>query len=104
MHRLPARYHELPWVEASGLMFYGLSYADMFRRAAHYADRILKGANPADLRIAQPRQCEFHINVRTVHEIGLEILRFSRKLPGSLSKPPEPSVCFLGFRVVNTGT
>jgi putative ABC transport system substrate-binding protein len=70
-------YYGLPWVEAGGLMFYGVSYAEMFRRAAHLADRILKGASPAELPIEHPPHFELHINLKTAQDLGLKIpLRF----------------------------
>ena len=59
--------------EASGLMSYGPNYSDLFRRAAVYVDKILKGANPADLPVEQPKTFEFIINLKTAKQLGLTI-------------------------------
>jgi putative ABC transport system substrate-binding protein len=71
-HRLPTMYTNRPHVEAGGLMCYGPSFPDLWRRAASYVDRILKGAKPADLPVEQPSKFELVINVRTAKTIGLE--------------------------------
>jgi putative ABC transport system substrate-binding protein len=71
--RLPTMYPNPPFVEAGGLMTYGTSVTDSFRRAATYVDRILKGANPAELHVEQPTKFEFVINLKTAKQIGLTI-------------------------------
>ncbi|HEU4345050.1 MAG TPA: ABC transporter substrate-binding protein [Candidatus Binatia bacterium] len=71
--RLPAIYNAVEWVEAGGLMSYGTNFPDLFRRAATYVDKILKGAKPADLPVEQPTKFEFIINLKTAKQIGLTI-------------------------------
>ena len=71
--RLPAIYHRSGFVEAGGLMSYGVSIADLYRRAATYVDKILKGAKPADLPVEQPTKFEFIINLKAAKQIGLTI-------------------------------
>jgi ABC-type uncharacterized transport system substrate-binding protein len=71
--RLPAIYHRSGFVEAGGLMSYGVSYTDMDRRAATYVDKILKGAKPADLPVEQPTKFEFIINLKAAKQIDLTI-------------------------------
>jgi putative tryptophan/tyrosine transport system substrate-binding protein len=72
-NRLPTMWAESGLMDAGGLMSYGPSYADLFRRAATYVDRILKGAKPADLPVEQPTKFEFVINLKAAKQIGLTI-------------------------------
>ena len=71
--RLPAIYNAVEWVEAGGLVCYGASIPDLFRRAATYVDKILKGAKPADLPVEQPTKFEFVVNLKAAKQIGLTI-------------------------------
>jgi putative ABC transport system substrate-binding protein len=72
-NRLPAMYDDKNFVEPGGLMSYGADRADLFRRAATYVDKILKGTKPADLPVEQPMKFEFIINLKTAKQIGLTI-------------------------------
>ena len=72
-NRLPAMYHSPEFVEAGGLMSYAPNYADLFRRAADFVDKILKGARPADLPVEQPTKFEFLVNLKTAKQIGVTI-------------------------------
>ena len=72
-HRLPVAYGFRDFPEAGGFMSYGVSIGDLFRRAATYVDKILKGAKPADLPVEQPTKFEFVINLKTAKQIGLTI-------------------------------
>jgi len=72
-NRLPAVYAQREFVEAGGLMSYGPSLADLFRRAATYVDKILKGAKPSDLAVQQPTKFELVINLKTAKALGLTI-------------------------------
>jgi ABC-type uncharacterized transport system substrate-binding protein len=72
-NRLPVTYFRGDFVEDGGLMTYGVSFADLDRRAATYVDKILKGAKPADLPVEQPKKFEFIINLKAAKQIGLTI-------------------------------
>jgi ABC-type uncharacterized transport system substrate-binding protein len=72
-HRLPAIYPQKEFVDAGGLMSYGADYDDLYRRAAVYVDKILKGAKPADLPVQQPMKFEFVINLKAAKQISLII-------------------------------
>ena len=72
-NRLPTMHMDKEPVEAGGLMSYGPDVADLFRRAAIYVDKILKGAKPADLPVERPTKFEFVINLRTAKQIGVTI-------------------------------
>jgi putative tryptophan/tyrosine transport system substrate-binding protein len=72
-NRLPAMYQTSEWVEAGGLMSYAPNFTDLWRRAADYVDKILKGVKPADIPVEQPRAVEFLVNLKTAKQIGLTI-------------------------------
>ena len=71
--RLPAIYQTSRFVKAGGLLGYGPNIADLFRRAAVYVDRIIKGANPADLPVEQPTKFDLAINLKAAKALGLEV-------------------------------
>jgi ABC-type uncharacterized transport system substrate-binding protein len=71
--RLPAMYGHRGYVEAGGLMSYGTSYPDLWRRAADFVDRILRGAKPADIPIEQPTKFDLVINLTTAKALGLDV-------------------------------
>ena len=72
-HRLPAIYRSMEFIDVGGLMAYGPSYPDLYRRAATYVDKIFKGAKPADLPVEQPTKFELIINLKTAKALGLTI-------------------------------
>jgi putative ABC transport system substrate-binding protein len=72
-NRLPAIYPRSEFVDAGGLMFYGVNFLDLWRRAATYVDKILKGTQPAELPVEQPTKFEFIINLKAAKQIGLTI-------------------------------
>jgi putative tryptophan/tyrosine transport system substrate-binding protein len=71
--RLPAIYPQIEYTEAGGLMYYGVNTPELFRRAATYVDKILKGASPAELPVEQPAKFELVINLKTAKLIGVTI-------------------------------
>lgn len=72
-NRLPAIFESKEWVEAGGLISYGPSYPEMFRRAAFQMDKVLKGTKPTDIPVEQPMNFELVINLKTASQIGLTI-------------------------------
>jgi ABC-type uncharacterized transport system substrate-binding protein len=72
-NRIPAIYPIEPWIDGGGLMYYGANIPDLYRRAAIYVDKILKGAKPADIPIEQPMKFDFGINLKAAKQIGLRI-------------------------------
>jgi putative tryptophan/tyrosine transport system substrate-binding protein len=72
-HKLPAVYYERVFVDAGGLISYGSNYVDLFRQAAGYVDRILKGEKPADLPVQSPTKYELVINLKTAKALGLQV-------------------------------
>ena len=71
--RLPGMFPNRNWVKAGGLMYYGASITDIWRRAATYIDKILRGAKPANLPVEQPTKFEFIVNLKTAKQLGLTI-------------------------------
>ena len=69
----PAIYFQKEFVDEGGLMSYGVVFDDLFRKAAHYVDRILKGTKPADLPVQQATKFEFVINLKAAKQVGLTI-------------------------------
>jgi putative ABC transport system substrate-binding protein len=72
-NRLPAIYHYSEFVEAGGLMSYGPDNTDLWRRAADFVDKILKGTKPSDIPVEQPKKFEFIVNLKTAKQIGVTI-------------------------------
>ena len=72
-YRLPAIYFQKEFVDEGGLMSYGVDFDDLFRKSAHYVDKILKGAKPADLPVQQATKFEFVINLKAAKQIGLTV-------------------------------
>jgi putative ABC transport system substrate-binding protein len=72
-NRMPAMYQVAESVESGGLVTYGISTADLWRRAGTYVDKILRGAKPAELPVEQPTKFEFIINLKAAKQIGLTI-------------------------------
>jgi putative ABC transport system substrate-binding protein len=72
-NRLPAMYVDSTYPDAGGLMSYGASTPEMYRRGAYYVDKILKGARPADFPVEQPTKFELVINLKTAKQIGVTI-------------------------------
>jgi ABC-type uncharacterized transport system substrate-binding protein len=73
VHRIPAIYEHREYLEAGGLISYGMDFPDLQRRCAIYVDKILRGANPGDLPIEQPTKYELVINIKTAKALGLTI-------------------------------
>jgi putative ABC transport system substrate-binding protein len=72
-YRLPSIYQQKEYVDEGGLMYYGPDYDDLYRKAAQYVNKILKGANPADLPVEQASKFEFIINLKAAKQIGLTL-------------------------------
>ncbi|HLN87308.1 MAG TPA: ABC transporter substrate-binding protein [Candidatus Limnocylindrales bacterium] len=72
-NRLPAMYPGSEFVEAGGLMSYAPNYTDLFRRAADFVDKILKGTKPADIPVEQPTKFEFIVNLKAANQIGVTV-------------------------------
>jgi len=72
-YRLPAIYFQKEFVDEGGLMSYGADFDDLYRKAAHYVDRILKGTKPADLPVQQAMRFEFIISLRAAKQIGITL-------------------------------
>ena len=73
MQRIPAIYHWREFVDAGGLAYYGASIQEMYRLAATYVDKILKGAKPGNLPIEFPTKLDLVVNVKTARSLGLEV-------------------------------
>jgi putative tryptophan/tyrosine transport system substrate-binding protein len=71
--RLPTMFIAREYVEAGGLISYGANFLDLYRRTAEFVDKILRGANPADIPVEQPTKFDFVINLQTARALGIEI-------------------------------
>ena len=71
--RLPTMYNVREFVEAGGLMSYGPNFLDLYRRAADFVDKILRGAKPADIPVEQPTKYDLVLNLKTAKALGLTI-------------------------------
>ena len=92
-NRLPSVSGIRAYAEAGGLMAYGPDFQELFRRAAVYVDKILKGAKPADLPVEQPTKFEFIINLKTAKTLGLTIPQSLLSVSSSLSPEPDSRRC-----------
>jgi putative ABC transport system substrate-binding protein len=72
-HGLPAIYVSKEYIDAGGLIAYGPNYPDLYRRAAIYVDKILRGASPSSLPVEQPTKFELIINLKAARAIGLQV-------------------------------
>ena len=72
--RVPTMHSRREYVEAGGLMSYGVNFTDLFRRAGDYVDKILRGAKPAEIPVEQPTKFDLVINLTTANALGLEVL------------------------------
>jgi len=72
-HRLPAIYVSREYIDAGGLIAYGPNYPDLYRRAAIYVDKILRGASPSNLAVEQPTKFELIINLKAARAIGIKV-------------------------------
>ena len=72
-HRLPAMYERREWVDVGGLMSFGVSFRDSYRRVATLVDKTLKGAKPAELPVEHPTRFELVVNSKTAKALGLKI-------------------------------
>ena len=72
-NRMLAVYAQPEYIDAGGLVYYGASFTDIFRRAATYVDKILKGAKPAELPVEQPIKFELIVNLKAAKQIGLTV-------------------------------
>jgi putative ABC transport system substrate-binding protein len=72
-HRLPAIYQSREFVDAGGLITYGVNYPDLYRRAATFVDKVLKGTKPSDLPVEQPTKFEMVVNLKTANALGLAL-------------------------------